>query len=172
MFYDVNQDGKVDWDDFLCSLEKVSKLNGWKAEDERKSAALESLKMIWESLKQKADTNSDGVVSHEEWLQLWADCTDAILTKREFPYWLSAYMSFMFDAADTSGDNVIDKDEYSKAYVEFGLTPEQCDQAYNTFTEGGKSIMNRELFSKLWHEFFISDDKNSKGNCLFGKCDW
>jgi len=42
-------------------------------------------------------------VSHEEWLQLWADCTDAILTKREFPYWLSAYMSFMFDAADTSG---------------------------------------------------------------------
>lgn len=39
-------------------LQKVSKLNGWKAEDERKSAALESLKMIWESLKQKADTNS------------------------------------------------------------------------------------------------------------------
>jgi len=42
-----------------------------------------------------------------------------------------------------TGDNVIDKDEYSKAYVEFGLTPEQCDQAYNTFTEVGKSTLDK-----------------------------
>ena len=43
-------------------------------------------------------------MSQEEWFKMWSDCTEAILTKQEFPFWLSAYMGFMFDAADTSGE--------------------------------------------------------------------
>lgn len=34
---------------------------------------------------------------------MWSDCADKVLAKKEFPGWLSSYMSFMFDAADTSG---------------------------------------------------------------------
>lgn len=31
-------------------------------------------------------------------------------------------------------DNVIDKEEYRKAYTGFGLPAEQCDKAYDSFT--------------------------------------
>lgn len=33
------------------------------------------------------------------------------------------------------GDNVIDQEEYRKAYSEFGVSGEQCDKAYNIFTK-------------------------------------
>ena len=45
----------------------------------------------------------DGIVSHDEWLLMWSECADTIMNKQEFPYWLSAYMSYLFDSADTSG---------------------------------------------------------------------
>ncbi|XP_067942352.1 sarcoplasmic calcium-binding proteins I, III, and IV-like isoform X2 [Watersipora subatra] len=172
LFYDVNSDGKVDWNDFLCSLEKIAKINKWDAESEKKKSSLETLKMIWESLKQKADKNSDGIVSHDEWLLMWSDCAEAVIARQEFPYWLSAYMAFMFDCADTSGDEVIDKEEYRNTYSEFGLSAEQCDKAYDQFTDGEKLSLDRESFSKLWHEYFLSEDVTAKGNALFGKSDW
>lgn len=45
----------------------------------------------------------DDEISKDEWFKMWSDCADKVLAKQEFPYWLTAYMSFMFDAADTSG---------------------------------------------------------------------
>jgi len=172
LFYDVNHDGKVDWDDFKMSLEKIAKINGWEPESEKMKGASETLKMIWDSLKTNADKNSDGIVSHDEWLTMWGECSESIMAKQEFPYWLSAYMGFMFDAADTSGDNIIDKDEYTKAYTGFGLPAAQCEAAYDAFTANGTIQLNRELYSKLWHDYFLSDDQAAKGNALFGKSQW
>ena len=43
-------------------------------------------------------------MSHDEWLTMWGECAESVMAKQEFPYWLSAYMGFMFDATDTSGE--------------------------------------------------------------------
>lgn len=45
----------------------------------------------------------DDEISKDEWFKMWSDCADKVLANKEFPYWLSSYMGFMFDAADTSG---------------------------------------------------------------------
>ena len=34
-----------------------------------------------------------------------------------------------------AGDDIIDKEEYRKAYAEFGLKAEDCDKAYDSFTD-------------------------------------
>lgn len=33
------------------------------------------------------------------------------------------------------GDDVIDKNEYRNAYTEFGVSGDQCDKAYDIFTD-------------------------------------
>ena len=49
----------------------------------------------------------DDEISKDEWYKMWSDCADKVVGNQEFPYWLSSYMSFMFDAADTSGTYVL-----------------------------------------------------------------
>ncbi|XP_067938940.1 sarcoplasmic calcium-binding proteins I, III, and IV-like [Watersipora subatra] len=168
VFYDVNNDGKVDWDDFSCALEKIATLNKWEEENPKKKQALECLQLVWDGLKKYADENSDDEISKDEWYKMWSDCADKVVAKQEFPYWLSSYMSFMFDAADTSGDNVIDKEEFRQAYTSFGLSADVCDSAFDKFSDGGKVQLTKDTYSKLWHEFFLSNDVEAKGNFLFG----
>jgi Ca2+-binding EF-hand superfamily protein len=124
---------------------------------------------VWTGLKTYADDNSDGEISKEEWFQMWSDCAKKVMDKQKFPEWLSSYMSFMFDAADTSGDNVIDKDEFRLAYTSFGLSAEQCDSAFDAFSENGQIELTKDKYSQLWHEFFLSNDESAKGNFLFGQ---
>jgi hypothetical protein len=38
VFYDVNNDGKVDWEDFTCALEKIASLNKWDNANPKKAA--------------------------------------------------------------------------------------------------------------------------------------
>lgn len=91
----------------------------------------------------------DDEISKEEWFKMWSDCADKVLAKQEFPGWLSSYMSFMFDAADTSGDNVIDKDEFRLAYTSFGLTAEQCDSAFDKFSDVSSSASSTFSWSNI-----------------------
>ena len=39
---------------------------------------------------------------------------------------------------------------------------------YSYYFQNGKIELTKETYSKLWHEFFLSNDPAAKGNFLFG----
>ena len=45
----------------------------------------------------------DGIVTKEEWINMWTNTLATIKSGQPFPSWQQQYMEFMFYANDTSG---------------------------------------------------------------------
>jgi len=166
-FYDINRDGKIQWEDFTEFIGNISKVNGWQEGHEKRVHGLATLDTIWKGLTKYADENKDNEVSHEEWFKMWDDVMKEATSKDKFPEWLNAYMNFMFDVTDTSGDGIVDEEEYVKAFEQYGVSAEKCREAFQKFTKGGSLKLDKPAFKDLWHQYFTSSDEACLANHLF-----
>ncbi|CAH1788357.1 unnamed protein product [Owenia fusiformis] len=172
MFYDISNDKIIEWKDFTMAIKKISDIHEWPKGGAQQENAMQTLKLIWEGLKKYADDNQDDKVTVEEWFKMWTECLKASKEMSDLPPWQVKYMNFMFDVNDTSGDDLIDVNEYTTVYTDYGIPKEQCVEAFNTFSDNGKVKITRTEFGKLWAEYFLSDDRSAKGNFLFGPLDF
>jgi len=167
-FYDYNHDGVIEWADFTQTIEKICELHSWKTGGDKHKSGLAILKTVWDGLQKLADKNEDNQVTKEEWFTMWADCLDQYNKTKTLPEWQTKYMNFFFEVTDTSGDNLIDLEEYSVVYETFGVPKESCKKAFNTISANGAKPITKDEFTKLWIEFTVSDNAADRGNSLFG----
>nr|AWI63388.1 calexcitin 1 isoform X1 [Sogatella furcifera] len=165
VFFDVNKSGQIDRKDFELAIERICKMRGWSEGDAQYADTKKILLQVWEGLKQRADHDHDGQVSHEEWCSMWDEYAKNPEKALE---WQLSYMDFMFDMEDTSGDGAIDEEEFASVCVSYGIPEEECRTAFRKFSAPGESL-TKEKFAVLWKEFFCTDDPNAPGNFVFGK---
>ncbi|KAG5868330.1 hypothetical protein JTB14_007394 [Gonioctena quinquepunctata] len=60
VFFDVNQSGTIDRKDFELAIERICSLRGWSSGSVQYKKTFDSMIVIWEGLKQRADSNKDG----------------------------------------------------------------------------------------------------------------
>ncbi|XP_060075203.1 sarcoplasmic calcium-binding proteins I, III, and IV-like [Ylistrum balloti] len=161
ILYDSNKDGFIEERDFVMAIEKIRKILEWPVDCKKHKETQEALGLIWKGLRAYADVNADDRVSQEEWVRMWEDC----IRSNTVPEWQQKFMDFMFNVNDKSGDNEIDETEY-KTYYQNYISVEDCEKAFQKIS-GGKNI-SRSEFSQLWKEYFFSDDRQARGNYLFG----
>lgn len=164
-FYDLDGNGVVDWNDFAVDLAKLSSLLNWAEGSDKKKNAEKALQGIWEDLRKFADKNKDGEISKEEWLQMWGVC---MKDTANMPAWITNYMQFMFSINDGNGDDVIDVDEYTLLFKNYGMSEDECKASFNKITNNGEFALNLAEYNKLWHEFFTAKDDSARGNSIFG----
>ncbi|KAK7096267.1 calexcitin-2-like [Littorina saxatilis] len=166
--YDSNKDGIIDQKDFGDAIEKISKLHHWGTNDEQYGKAKKTLGEIWDGLRACADKNKDGVVTLEEWINMWKVTLEDVKAGKPFPDWQQKYMEFMFYANDTSGDGFIDRDEYVTIQTSFGNNKADSNKAFDQLSKGTDGNISKEDFESLWKEYFLSNDASQRGNFLFG----
>ncbi|XP_076439191.1 calexcitin-2-like [Babylonia areolata] len=167
--YDSNKDGVIDQKDFSDAIDKISKLHHWGKDDNEYKKAKDKLALIWDGLREGADKNKDGIVTKEEWVNMWAKTLDNIQAGQPFPKWQETYMEFMFYANDTSGDGFIDKGEYVAIQTIFGNKEDDSKKAFDVLVEGNEqNLISKTDFEQLWHQYFLSTNASDKGNYLFG----
>lgn len=160
-FFDINKDGSIEQNDFELAIENIAKLRGYKAGGPRYTDTSNSFLKIWENLRIKADTNKDNAVSREEWIALWADPINE--------EWKKLYMEFMFRLQDENADGSIDGEEFVQVTTTFGVPAEEAKKAFENISSSGKTVVDIAVYSKLWSDFFSSDDASAAGNSIFGK---
>lgn len=138
---------------------------GWPSGTSQYKKTYDSLIQIWDGLRQRADSNKDGQVSVEEWSSMWEEYSKDPEKALE---WQNKYMEFMFELEDASGDGTIDVGEFSSVCSCYGLGIEECREAFEKMSRGGKEV-NFQQFQELWRQFFVSEDPSEPGNFIFGK---
>merc|ERR1711928_287302 len=119
-----------------------------------------TLLYIWGALRQ-GDTDGDNQVDKEEWCTLWQNgCTAP---------WQLKYKDLIFDLHDTSGDGSIGEDEFIAVNAMADVTADDCKQAFKKLTNNGSVDLTRDAYTKLFQEYFASDDVNAAGNFIFGR---
>jgi len=163
-FFDTNKNGVIDRGDFELSIQNVCLIRGWREDGPMHVDTKNKFFQIWDSLKVQAGVKYDtGEVSSESWYQLWAD-------PMKHEGWQQAYMNFMFNLFDTSGDGVVDMFEFTSLCSCYGVDLQESRKAYLYLSNSNNVCVNKEYYSQLWKEYFYGDDPKAKGNCMFGKC--
>jgi len=161
-FFDTDKSGTIEKEDFMLAVKLLCKVRGWPDSDPRYKAVQDSFLKMWEVLRKRCYKEDNERISPEEFVQLWRNTG-------KIDDWEKVYMDLMFELQDTSGDNVIDENEFASVCESFGVNPAESRQAFNTFSSHGHVPVDKKYYEKLWKEYFGSDDPASLGNYMFGK---
>merc|ERR1712071_212854 len=105
--------------------------------------------------------HGDDQVDKDEWCNLFKNgCTEP---------WQQKYKDLIFDLHDTSGDGSVGEDEFVAVNAMGDVTAADCKQAFSKLTNGGSVDITRDVYTKLFNEYFASDDVNAAGNYIFGR---
>ncbi|CAH2044337.1 unnamed protein product, partial [Iphiclides podalirius] len=164
-FFDSNKSGSIDKKDFELAAEQISKMRGWKQGDAKYKETLDSLLKIWDGLQSVADSDKDGQVTAEEWVNMWEEYAKNPSAAAD---WQNQYCKFIYQLEDASGDGAIDSEEFSTVFESFGLPKSEAASAFQKMS-GGKSEISWSDFQALWREYFVTEDPKAPGNFIFGK---
>jgi len=190
VLYDTTNDKTVSRQDFLELLKKVQILRKWPTGCAGYSQAERIIAKVWTAFqkgnRKYRNKDSQMHIRDHEWRRYWGDFVEAARAARGWPEcsldgdvnyeWQKDYMHFMFNLMDTNGDGGLDRAEYLKCFSSFGLTPEDCNTAFDKFAVDsyGRPLDEVDInrFEELWFQYLTSDDLNSHpGNYLMGKLD-
>lgn len=165
VFLDSDKSGSVDRKDFSLTAAKIAKKRGYNAGDVIYEIIKEMLTKLWEGLLQDADTDGDGVINIEEWVQLWDKFAQNPAGAKD---WQKLLAKCLFQLADAANDGAVDAEEFSSICEIFGLNKNDSVEAFNKMA-AGKSKIGWDDYEKLVVEYFTTDDVNAPGNYIFGK---
>lgn len=163
-FFDNNKSGSIDKKDFEVAIDKIAKLRGWNKGEIIYNYVQETVMKLWEGLQKEGDSDNDGEISVDEWIQMWDKFAKNPDKASE---WQTLYCKFVFELEDATRDGAIDCEEFSSVYEAFGLDKEESIEAFKKMAKGKDTVTWPE-FQELWKEYFITEDKDAPGNFIFG----
>ncbi|KAL0271766.1 UNVERIFIED_CONTAM: hypothetical protein PYX00_008761 [Menopon gallinae] len=166
VFFDIDGSGSINNTDFQLALENVVKMRGYSKSDPKYSETENMLQDIWNELRASGDGNKDGQISSDEWCAMWYEYAQNSDKPQK---WQNRYMDFIFNLQDSTGDGLIDENEFVTVCTSYGIDAAECKAAFSKFSNNNAISITRVEFAKLWKEFFTSDDTSARGNFIFGK---
>lgn len=163
-FFDLDNSGSIDQEDFKLYAERVCKTHGWTVNEGKGAVAYQRVMSIWDALK-KVDADGDGTVDQEEWCTMWNNLAQGQGSQE----WQEKYRDLIFSQIDTSGEGTIEEDEFTAVVTKYGAVASDSSEAFNRMTKNKSVTVDAALFARLWNEFFSSDDPSAPGNFIFGR---
>jgi len=161
-FFDTDKSGTIEKDDFVLAVQQLCKIRGWPESDPKYETTKTKFMTMWDVLRKRCYKEDNERISPEEFCQLWRNPS-------QIEDWERTYMDIMFDLQDTSGDNVIDEDEFVGVCQSYGIDAAECRAAFQTFSHRGRVNVDKKYYEKMWREYFGSDNPADMGNFMFGK---
>jgi Ca2+-binding EF-hand superfamily protein len=134
-------------------------LSSGSAEYEAYSAKLLS---EWETMQENMDTDKDGLVSLEEWLQYH----DKMLSSEGYKAFVGAPL---VDTLDSDGDGKISCEAYKSFRKGRGLKDSELDEMCSRFDLDGDGYIETKDLLRFREEFYVSNDSAAPGNWFCGE---
>jgi len=179
-FQDSNDDGFVEEADWEQCAKNLAALRDLEPDSEKYKSILAQHLDIWTINWQPADSDGDGKVSLQEYL----DLTDQIKTgnhppseednddneepRKSYLDRLFELFGTIFDTIDRNSDGKIDLDDYKDYFKAWGVDESLAEGAFKSIDLNDDGILMRMSFIQFGSNFFLSDEEGDFGNLLFG----
>ncbi len=165
---DVDGNGVIEFQDYLRVLDFLSRRRGWK-EDSPSYQHLKSLLVAnWEGLQARADSDNDGRVTEQEWLETWRLFYQHVEAEDGIPEWFREFAGSLFEALDIDGDGQVSPHDYATFLEAHGLQ-EPVDELFARLDLNGDGRISAEEALVLAAEFHLGDDPEAPGCWLYGE---
>ena len=164
---DSNQNGSIGKDDFDQDFETIIRDNHLQPGSPEYETLRSNFEDQWNNLREQMDTNGDGLVSLNEWL----DYHDLVLSDNRYDEVFQKQHEGVFDSDDADGDGKLDVN----LFLNKRKTPDMDDQDITKLQllvdPDGDGYMEKSHLLQLVREFYLSNDPEAPGNWFFGNPD-
>ena len=169
---DADGGGTLKWNDFESLLERLCDARGWSADSPRIAQARSCYQSLWKMLEKHGDSNRDGEVSLEEWLDFHrvALCDSQVLLQINPAYeeLVVSMTRFIQETLDGDGDGRVTVGEYGEFCEAYGIGKEHAESCFAGLDRNGDGVLTRAEILDLVLEYYCSDDPKAPGNQFFG----
>jgi len=169
---DADGGGTLKWNDFESLLERLCDARGWSADSPRIAQARSCYQSLWKMLEKHGDSNRDGEVSLEEWLDFHrvALCDSQVLLQINPAYeeLVVSMTRFIQETLDDDGDGRVTVGEYGEFCEAYGIGKEHAESCFAGLDRNGDGVLTRAEILDLVLEYYCSDDPKAPGNQFFG----
>ena len=184
-FQDSNGDGFVEKADWERCAQNLAGIREWAPDSPEYKDILAKHIDIWTDNWQPADTDGNGKVSKEEYLELAEQLrtghkpsTNAGLADQGEPEEKKSYLdrlhelfNAIFDIIDQDEDGEIMLVDYTNYFKVWGVDENLAKDSFASIDLNGDGILKRMAFVQFGANFFISQEENEFGNLIFGPLD-
>merc|ERR1711991_54662 len=152
--YDWDGNGVIDEKDFDMLADRLSQVSG-----QPKDVFLQQLLQEWDALSAAADTDKNGVVDPDEWVEWRFSLMRGCRTYEDLPALLQATVD-KFWGQMARGQDVMDKDTYFQtgSLIRHWIKKKETyDHHFDLMSPGGKP-MDRAAFNHRVAEWWLSPD--------------
>ncbi|MFY0601832.1 MAG: hypothetical protein JXR03_19310 [Cyclobacteriaceae bacterium] len=164
---DSNKNDKVTELDFIGIAENLCVLWGYRSGTEEFDEIVEKGKKIWKDFSSAIPRDEVVEVYRDEMISL----AEKLIEENNVVYFDSLVEGFVgevFDLFDSNQDGYISLDEYVDLFMAYHIEIRYSGKAFTKLDLNGDDLISKE---ELWiavKQYFISDDKEERGNWLFG----
>nr|QTY40851.1 venom polypeptide precursor [Doratifera vulnerans] len=156
-YMDVNGNGKLAFDDLETFVNVFTQKKHWPLNGKQHAEALEQMKKVMQGMLEQSGATDVGYITEEQWMELWDEYAK---NPDQVHEWQRLLEDFIFKSFDINGDGVIDLYEFTDLYSGLGENNKTMARIAFTKLTNGKNSLNKEEFSKLWKEYYTSNDPN------------
>ena len=155
-FLDLDKNGVLELSDFEQTVAKIAQLRGWELEGQDYRILLSLWVGFGEKLQTEADSNRNGKIEREEWLE-----------------YLDGRLDYDFSEAfikliDMDQDGQIAIDEFKLFYQTYQLETDDAESIFFDLDFNQDGYLSHNEVQELFEQFLYSDDIQVPGNLLFG----
>ncbi len=169
---DIDRNGLIEFQDFAHVIDGLGHERGWEPDDPRMQKLVATNLALWEAIERYCDTNRDGAITPEEWLDYHAEA----LTKAQefdqlipgFETTIAAFTAFIHDLLDCDGDGLVSEEDYLQLSRAHGIDDVEACKTFDAIDKDRDGTLTLEEVSELVHQFYLSDDPEAPGNEFFG----
>ncbi|CAH1793482.1 unnamed protein product [Owenia fusiformis] len=167
---DQDKNGIVEKRDFDLHVKHILSLAKWTEGSPMWVRCNDLFGTLWNEIKSLADANKDDKITIDEWLNAFEKiCTQLKARTMEIPPWYRDWLNLYFDVLDRLGnsDGWVSIEEFKTYFRTVLKFPDDLtEQCYNDITYDGRIAMDRDFWSTMILQYYLSTDMNSAGNIV------
>lgn len=154
-------------EDFTLVADRISDILGYPNKSRnRLHLELRSFRLFVQLLTdlEKEETS----ITYDEWMHLFRSA----LTHRHdaITHYVHRIAGYIFTLFDHNSDQVVSEKEFIDMFAVYNIPEQYVKIAFKKLDENSDGVLSKEEVIGGFHDFFISEDKEAKGNWIFG--DW
>jgi Ca2+-binding EF-hand superfamily protein len=168
---DVDDNKFMEMEDFVTIGNRLASERGIKEGSEDYKRIQQAVAGMWEALSPYVSSGDSGKVTLDEWVKF---IDDKVIKMDEsvFTEYVQLVINGMFEILDHNENHVIDAWEYIQFLKCFGVPDGMAHAAFTTLDWDGNGEIDEHELERNVRNWFKSDDRNVRGNALFGPLDW
>ncbi|MEG5059110.1 hypothetical protein QUB60_06355 [Microcoleus sp. A2-C5] len=156
---DIDGSGVLTPEDFEGYISQLKRI------DSKNTSAISLYEEMGEDLKSKADIDSSGGVTLDEWYNY---IEELINDPARFNKYIIDPAVTLLKSVGSSGENYITMDEYKKLSKALNIERSDAETAFNKLDKSGDGRLDITELKEAVREYYFTEDENSSANWLFG----